>query len=433
MGDLLRLLSQAEGQDVVDVSVELLGTLANLTPLDMPAGIDWAHLASTSGEDGDLLHTLNTRLTASQDLSIDDDLLLEAVLVVQAMTLDSRAPDALADGPIPSALVHVLTVRSADPDIALHTLVALNRCLASRAVRAVLTRDAHAAAAVAALLEHSHAAIAAEADDAAAALADYDREEGTGELAEQILARRFVAHNREWAAAASRGAAPARVHPRSEAVGGGGVGGGASANATAPPGSGCAPELHPAHALRDSLAAEARADGEFSNRIYLPGGLIPLACIDDGEDVEDDGGAGDVDDSLEEAMLRGPRFGESSQGGSSTSRSPHAGMGSPSHLMGRSEAVAFDVSYLWDQANEVGEAFAGGDNAARQGAGAGTAGVRIRTGGESVTRKSINGQPFDYDEGVEVMGDHEKSEDEGDSDDVDMATEAMRAMDPYGR
>ena len=61
-------------------------------------------------------------------------------------------------------------------------------------------------------------------------------------------------------------------------------------------------------------------------------------------------------------------------------------------------------------------------------------GVRITAGGEGVTRKAVRGQPVDYAEAVEVLGEHVDSDGGGDDDD-DVAAQlaASRMMNPYGR
>ena len=174
------MLRLSEAQDVVDVSVEILGLLGNLTPRDMPAALSWGALAEGSRGDGELLHTLELRLIASPETTIEDDLVLEAVLVVGAMALDPAAAASLASSAIPARVADVLISRAGDPDIALQSLVALNRLLVSPVARDVLVNDTRAPAAVAAMLAHPHPGIATEADDAVSVMIEHDRNVGDG-------------------------------------------------------------------------------------------------------------------------------------------------------------------------------------------------------------------------------------------------------------
>ena len=488
--DLLHMLTLSEAQDVVDVSVELLGVLGNLLPRDLPGGT-WAPYLSSAAqrEEGGLMSTLLTRLTP-QDNAGEDDLLLEAVLVLSSMALDAGAASAIAASPLPRALVDVIRARGMrDADICLQALVAVNRLLVHEETREMLTVTTAAPGAVAVLMGHPHPGIAAEACDAAYLIGEYDRTYGDGRLWEELKSHRYMVHNARWCAVMAKASQGARAHPKGDTPGAAGAAGAAAALAspTRPPGGGSSssssssgvgvnalppptpPPAPPAPANRELLTrllAEARSSGQAGPHFWLPSstptGPAPprfaLVSVDDGEDAAGDSEA--VEDALEGAMLAacearsGGRAGEASLfGGAGGVTSPGRGAGgsSASPLAAAQpprETVAFDVDYLWQQAQSLGSAYGEGVGEGASGAQQhNTRAVRVRgsEGGSSSSSSSAPGhvanQPHDYQEDVGELGEHEDSgilgegwgaDNGGEGTDAeDMA--AAAAMNPYGQ
>lgn len=413
----LRVLVAAEKQDTVEMTVEMLGIFSNLTPLDLAGkGHTWRTLA----EDQDFMYILTTRIDPGlnspmgnsylnqihfdMDHAIDpitrhlsalgpeDDVLLEAIQVVSAMVLDPSTAPMLLQADIPRLLAEVTAARSAlDYDVTLQAMVALTRCLVHKEV---IQQVAHSLVSerVAELLSHPHVAIAAEASDAARLLIEQDREHGTGELAQMLIARRFAVYNREWLqdynASAGR-----RYHNQSSTE---------------------AQELLQKQvqmqAEAEAIAERARANKlgiaktsvhqkpvEVSQKpIKWDPNAYPLAYVDEWEvadplpkvpkapasvelrsqgivadegfDVDDDD-EHELSDQYEDEMLQGGLGGISlsrARGGDQSASGRSADdidsqSGSPLKPMGRyGEAVAFDIGYLYSAAAGAGEKLASG-------------------------------------------------------------------------
>jgi len=465
--DILSLLAQSEAQDIVDVSVELLGLLANMLPRDVPGGRGWSTLlgSSTRGE-GSLMHTLSQRLLPREDTQAEDDLLLESIMLLGSLALDPESAGPLAASPLPRTLIFAIRARGRmDSDICLQGMVTLNRLLCHDETREVLLSDPSLVSIIAVLLAHPHPGISAEAEDAAYVVGEHDKTFGGGELWEALRARRFEVHNEAWCKSVAKAAgAVVKAHP-------GGLEGGTGkslheqqlVSAAHHQGNPAAPNPERAllEKLRATLVGEARQTGAKGPHYWLPGGTrYAVVCVDAGEEAEAcGGGEEDVPDSLEDDMLAARGRVVKGGGVLSPDRASAAGVGG-SPLRGET-SVPFDMDFLWQQANSVGNSFgekshltAGGRTAAAtlsprlHGHGAG--GLDHHSGGFSNNLGGVplpggNGplenNPLDYGEEVEEVGEHEESGDnlngwasdaDGGGTDAEDEMRAAAFLNPYG-
>eukprot|EP00936_MAST-01D_sp_MAST-1D-sp1_P002945 g2945.t1 len=151
---MLELLQRSDDHDLM---VELLGTLANLTPLDVAPSHKRGGDEGKTGDDFDekddddeeedgagaagegaweAVLEQNTVLPYLQRLLqpgfLQDDIVLEVINLVGAIALDAASARMLATSRLPSALCDLLREKTDDPTIMVQVLVALQRMLLHR-------------------------------------------------------------------------------------------------------------------------------------------------------------------------------------------------------------------------------------------------------------------------------------------------------------
>jgi hypothetical protein len=292
--DLVKVFKSA---DAPDLMIEMMGLFANLTPRDFPDSIPMSSLT----EDAEFLASVVRHLNpAAASLPPEqgggDDMLLEAVQVVSALALDPVSSPALAASPIPRLLADVLAERADCHDTVLQTVTCVARLLHHHETRDVLVSSSKVPVRLAELLLHPIERIAAEADDCIYIMVEHDREFGATGLWSLLQSRRFSIYNREWLKATESSAA---------------LGGNAS--------KGGSKQTSSTSAQSQQSQQKQQQQGNSMQR--------PDAYVADEEDEEEG-----TDEANGDA-------------------SPTEVVGSPLHHMGRhGEAVAFDVSYLYQQA-----------------------------------------------------------------------------------
>ncbi|CAM9780427.1 unnamed protein product, partial [Phaeothamnion confervicola] len=196
-----------------DLLVEVLGTLANLTQLDMPKGATW-----TLAWQNYRLSALVTRLLVPG--MAQADVQLEAIALVGAAAVDDGAARLLTGGPVLPAMHEALRDKGADAEIALQVLYAFWRLLHHPVSRHELLHGVGAVPAMLACLDHPRVpAIRRMAAAGLDLVLEFDRnEDGTvGELGVQVRRHRFRSYNKEWLQYAERAELGEERH-----VGGGG-------------------------------------------------------------------------------------------------------------------------------------------------------------------------------------------------------------------
>lgn len=293
--ELVKLFKSADSPDLM---IEMMGIFANFTPRDFPDSLPMSSLT----EDAEFLASVVRHLNpAAASLPPEqgggDDMLLEAVQVVSALALDPVSAPALAASPIPRLLADVLAERAECHDTVLQTVTCVARLLHHHETRDVLVSSSKVPVRLAELLLHPVERIAAEADDCIYIMVEHDREFGATGLWSLLQSRRFSIYNREWLKATESTAA----------LGGGGQGkGGLSSK-----------QMSSSQGQQQHL--QQQQSQQTSNSMQRPDAYV----ANDEDEIEGD-----------EAASPNP-----------------ADVGSPLHHMGRhGEAVAFDVSYLYQQA-----------------------------------------------------------------------------------
>ena len=293
--DLVKVFKSA---DAPDLMIEMMGLFANLTPRDFPDSIPMSSLT----EDAEFLASVVRHLNpAAASLPPEqgggDDMLLEAVQVVSALALDPVSSPAIAASPIPRLLADVLSERAECHDTVLQTVTCVARLLHHHETRDVLVSSSKVPVRLAELLLHPIERIAAEADDCIYIMVEHDREFGATGLWSLLQSRRFSIYNREWLKATESSAV----------LGSSGRGNNTSGKST-------------------SAQQQQKHQQQSSNTTQRPD-----AYVADEEEEEEE--TEDVNDGM------------------ISPNNPAEAVGSPLHHMGRhGEAVAFDVSYLYQQA-----------------------------------------------------------------------------------
>ncbi len=100
-----------------DLLVEVLGTLGNMTPLDLPKGVIWSHAIGTHNLLGLIAHLL------VPDMS-QNDIVLEVIIFVAVLAQNDEASSLLVQAGIILALEAVWSERRDDVEIQLQLLYA---------------------------------------------------------------------------------------------------------------------------------------------------------------------------------------------------------------------------------------------------------------------------------------------------------------------
>ncbi|CAM9486517.1 unnamed protein product [Ascophyllum nodosum] len=193
---LLDLATETEGQDLL---VEVLGTLNNLTALDLPKGIGWVDVLSN--------YTLAPFLTKLLVPGMaQNDVVLEAVILAGVMAQDPQAAVLLASSRLISALHDLWSDTTGDTEITLQLLLTLWWLLNTKESREEVLYSTGALTEMIEALESHHQPTRSMANACMEIVLEFDRnEEGRlGQMGEQVRRRRFAAYNKEWLHAASQ-------------------------------------------------------------------------------------------------------------------------------------------------------------------------------------------------------------------------------------
>jgi hypothetical protein len=209
---MYKLLLNTESPELM---LETLGSLANLTAQDMPRGVGFADLIINHG----LVEFLHKHLVPG---FAQDDIVLEAVMLIGMLCMDEDAARLIAGSPLPRLVHDLVCEKHDDAEIVLQCLFTLFRLLRHKDTAHELLYETQMVADVCDCLAHKNSRVRSAADEVLNLVIEHERshnepdddprdhrrmdrrgEESNsgfvmGELAQRIRKRRFELHNREW-------------------------------------------------------------------------------------------------------------------------------------------------------------------------------------------------------------------------------------------
>lgn len=191
------LLEIVYSTDDHETLIEAFGTLANLTPLDLPQNQTWGRLL----RDDDFFGLINRMLVPG---ICQNDMLLEVVLVLSTIASDRKALNVMAKTNIIGQLYTLWQEKSeGDAELCLQMLHLFHKLLMHEDCREEVMYATRIVSDMIDKLNHENAAVRHVAGRATALVLELDRREGSGELGElgvQIRKKRFEGYNRQWMA-----------------------------------------------------------------------------------------------------------------------------------------------------------------------------------------------------------------------------------------
>lgn len=199
------------------VVVEVLGILANLTPFDLPVGLNWHDFVVPLQPPQPLwpyakaqLLALATGTTHDEEAEDDDDdVLLQLLLLCQALALDPVHADDMTHDALFLTAVHNIWRRHAqqqqqhandDPELVLQALVLVHRLLRRSSATTKTTWYSHKHRQdVVDMLRHRNPQVRRLADQCVALFLE-EAEDWASPDARQLRHVRFEAHNAQWCA-----------------------------------------------------------------------------------------------------------------------------------------------------------------------------------------------------------------------------------------
>lgn len=193
------LFRLARETDAPEMLVEVLGTLANLTPRDLPRDTTFADLVHETG----MVDFLTKHLVPG---FAEDDIVLETILLISALAVDENCAASFRGGRLLNMLVSVIPEKVTDVEIVLQATHAILRLLQHRETAQELIYDTDAVSHLCELVAHKNPAVWRTADQCLEYIIDFDEHEGSsgGRLATRVRARRFQLYNKAWLSAVER-------------------------------------------------------------------------------------------------------------------------------------------------------------------------------------------------------------------------------------
>ena len=210
---MYKLLLNTESPELM---LETLGSLANLTAQDMPTDVGFADLIINHG----LVEFLHKHLVPGFS---QDDIVLEAVMLIGMLCMDEDAARLIAGSPLPRLVHDLICEKHGDAEIVLQCLFTLFRLLRHKDTGHELLYETRMVADVCECLAHKNRRVRSIADDVLNLVIEHERSHNEpdddpryhdsddhrlghitgagyalGELAQRIRKRRFELHNREW-------------------------------------------------------------------------------------------------------------------------------------------------------------------------------------------------------------------------------------------
>eukprot|EP00605_Chrysophyceae_sp_TOSAG23-4_P001178 GSChrysophyteH1.ASY1.ANO1.1286.1 assembled CDS len=187
---LLELLTDTDDHDTL---VELLGILANMTTLDVPANSSWSKLC----REYNLLSLFSKMLIPGM---AQNDLILEIVMLIAAIANDNNACDMIASSNLIGLLYQTWKEKSEDIEIKLQLIHCFHKLFMRETSREEAMYSTRIVVDIIECLTDPSAAVRAAADEVTDLVLEYDRHEDgeLGQLGLQIRKKRFESYNSKW-------------------------------------------------------------------------------------------------------------------------------------------------------------------------------------------------------------------------------------------
>ncbi len=194
--NLCKLAVESENHEIL---VEILGTLANLTVLDLPVNQGWARIL----QDFHLLSYISKLLVPGM---AQNDVLLEVVMLISAAAVDPAAAKMIATSNILTMLYGLWSDKGTDPELLLQLVYCFYIFFQQDTSKEEAMYGTRVIVEMMDCLHHKNAAVRAMADQALELVTEADRDQVTGQLGQlgiQIRKKRFEAYNQKWLAEVS--------------------------------------------------------------------------------------------------------------------------------------------------------------------------------------------------------------------------------------
>ena len=191
---LKTFLELAMNADTHDLLVEILGLLANMTRLDLPANLTWTKIL----KEHNLLHLISKLLVPGM---CQNDLLLEVVLLVSAAANDIQVCELLATSNIIGLLYQLWQEKSQqETELTLQLIVCFHRFFLTEASREEAMYSTRIVSDIIECLSHKNGKVREAADSILEFVLEQDRQEDgeLGRLGTQIKKKRFESFNRQY-------------------------------------------------------------------------------------------------------------------------------------------------------------------------------------------------------------------------------------------
>lgn len=189
---LCRLAAETDSHDLL---VEILGTLANFTLLDLPMNQGWTKLL----RDYQLLSLLTKLLVPGM---AQNDVVLEVVMIVASAAADVKAVEVLVSSNFITMLYQVWKEKSSDVEILLQLMYCFYRFFQHEASREEALYSTRVVVDIIECLHHRNSAVRQLADTITELVLELDRQDNgsLGQLGLQIRKKRFESYNQRWLA-----------------------------------------------------------------------------------------------------------------------------------------------------------------------------------------------------------------------------------------
>ena len=176
-----------------DLLIEILGTLANLTTLDLPGG--WVKVM----KDYHIFGLISKLLVPGMS---QPDMLLEVIMLLSACAVESKTCDMIVSSNVMNQLYQLWKDKAADDvELLLQLMHCFYRLLLNDSTRRAAMYDTGVVSDSIEYLSHSNLSVSQMAESIASVVIELDREPGTqalGVLGLAIRAKRFESYNDKW-------------------------------------------------------------------------------------------------------------------------------------------------------------------------------------------------------------------------------------------
>ena len=180
--------------DSHDLLIEILGTIANFTLLDLPMNQGWSKMLS----DYNLLPLLSKLLVPGMS---QNDVILEVVMILSAAASDNQSCKLFLNNNIIPTLYQVWKEKSNDLEVLLQLLFCFYKLLSNENTQEEVLYGTRIIADIIECLGHTNPAVRFISDQVVELVLEVDRNELTGELGQlglQIRKKRFDSYNQKW-------------------------------------------------------------------------------------------------------------------------------------------------------------------------------------------------------------------------------------------